>query len=74
MYFSFHPLKTITTGEGGMVTTNSKKIYDIIKVSRSWHDGKSPWDYDVHYKGLNFRLMIFNHIWDFFSLKELIYF
>ena len=25
--FSFHPVKTITTGEGGIVTTNSKKFY-----------------------------------------------
>ena len=25
--FSFHPVKTITTGEGGMITTNSKKFY-----------------------------------------------
>ena len=26
--FSFHPVKTITTGEGGIITTNSKKIYE----------------------------------------------
>ena len=24
--FSFHPVKNITTGEGGMVTTNNKKL------------------------------------------------
>ncbi len=28
--FSFHPRKIITTGEGGMITTNNKKINDII--------------------------------------------
>ena len=33
--FSFHPLKTITTGEGGAVTTNSKKIDINIKQLRS---------------------------------------
>ena len=36
--FSFHPLKTITTGEGGAVTTNSKKLikklnnYDLTEL------------------------------------------
>ena len=31
--FSFHPVKTITTGEGGVITTNSKKIYqNLIKL------------------------------------------
>ena len=33
--FSFHPLKTITTGEGGMITTNSKKIFDKCKIFRN---------------------------------------
>jgi perosamine synthetase len=32
--FSFHPRKSITTGEGGMVVTNSKKIAEQIKVLR----------------------------------------
>ena len=25
--FSFHPVKTITTGEGGVITTNSKELF-----------------------------------------------
>ena len=29
--FSFHPVKTITTAEGGLVTTNNKKIDDKAK-------------------------------------------
>ena len=29
--FSFHPVKSITTGEGGVITTNNKKIYDKLK-------------------------------------------
>lgn len=33
--FSFHPVKTITTGEGGIVTTNSKKIFLKLKRLRS---------------------------------------
>ena len=33
--FSFHPVKTITTGEGGVVTTNSKKIYEKLIILRN---------------------------------------
>lgn len=33
--FSFHPVKTITTGEGGMVTTNSWKLYQKLIVLRN---------------------------------------
>ena len=33
--FSMHPLKTITSGEGGIVTTNNIKIAENIKLFRS---------------------------------------
>ena len=33
--FSFHPVKAITTGEGGMVTTNNKKFADQMRLLRS---------------------------------------
>lgn len=33
--FSFHPVKSITTGEGGAVTTNDKDIYERLKLLRS---------------------------------------
>ena len=33
--FSFHPLKTITTGEGGAVTTNNPKLAKTISLLRS---------------------------------------
>lgn len=33
--FSFHPVKHITTGEGGMVTTNSKELYQRLLLFRS---------------------------------------
>lgn len=33
--FSFHPRKSITTGEGGMVTTNDKEINDRVRMLRS---------------------------------------
>ena len=55
--FSFHPLKTITTGEGGAITTNSKKLSDKLYLLRSLgikKKIKKHWDYDVIYKGFNF--------------------
>ena len=33
--FSFHPRKNITTGEGGLVTTNNKKIAEVLKSLRN---------------------------------------
>lgn len=33
--FSFHPVKHITTGEGGMITTNNKEIYETLLLLRS---------------------------------------
>ena len=40
--FSFHPVKPITTGEGGMITTNSKKIYDNLLLYRTHGIHKNP--------------------------------
>lgn len=56
--FSLHPLKTITTCEGGIVTTNSKKISEKIKLYRSHGILRNEkfWEYDVKYSGFNFRL------------------
>ena len=33
--FSFHPIKNITTGEGGAITTNSKRLYNILMQLRN---------------------------------------
>lgn len=63
--FSFYPTKNITTIEGGMVITNSKKIAKEIQSSRNHGLTKSlsqrfsrgkPWDYDVITPGYNYRL------------------
>lgn len=50
--FSFHPVKTITTGEGGMVTTNDPKLYERLKRFRNSGIVKpeghpEPWYYEV---------------------------
>ncbi len=33
--FSFHPVKSITTGEGGLITTNNKRIFEKALLFRS---------------------------------------
>jgi len=65
--FSLHPVKIITTGEGGVVTTNNKKIYKKIKSLRSHgivkkiskkspEDKKRPWMFYQTSLGLNYRM------------------
>ncbi len=55
--FSLHPLKTITTGEGGIVTTNLKSLDNKIKSLRSHGIQKiNLWFYNVYFNGLNLRL------------------
>jgi len=63
--FSFHPLKTVTTGEGGIITTNSKKIYEKLKLLRSHGISKTlskseikkkPWFYKMSCLGFHYRL------------------
>jgi len=63
--FSFYPTKNMTTAEGGMVITNSKKIADKIRQLRSHGMSKSlkdryskgyPWIFDITEPGYNYRL------------------
>lgn len=72
--FSLHPVKTITTGEGGVVTTNNLKFYNIIQQTRSLgiiRDKKKHWEYDVRNLGLNFRLNEFQSILGTSQLKKI---
>lgn len=60
--FSFHPLKTITTGEGGAVSTNSKNFYNKMRLFRSHgieRIKKQHWKYNIKNLGLNLRLTDF---------------
>lgn len=60
--FSFHPVKTITTGEGGAVTTNNKIYYKKISVLRS-HGiirKKNYWKYDLKNPSYNYRISDIN--------------
>jgi UDP-4-amino-4,6-dideoxy-N-acetyl-beta-L-altrosamine transaminase len=50
--FSFHPIKSITTGEGGAITTNDESLYRKLKILRSHGNTKDP--SEVVYKDLAF--------------------
>lgn len=51
--FSLYPTKNMTTGEGGMITTNSQEIYDNCNLIRA-HGSKVKYYHDV--LGFNFRM------------------
>lgn len=58
--FSFHPVKTITTGEGGAVTTNDADLAARLRRFRSHGIVGRPdlggWAYDIEELGYNYRL------------------
>ncbi|MGE7836039.1 UDP-4-amino-4,6-dideoxy-N-acetyl-beta-L-altrosamine transaminase [Viridibacillus arvi] len=63
--FSFHPVKHITTGEGGIITTNSKEYYEklmqfrshgITRNSNLLTENHGPWYYDMQFLGYNYRM------------------
>ena len=65
--FSFHPVKSITTGEGGIITTNNKKIYEKLISLRSHGIERdqnklnkknffSPWYYEMQKLGFHYRI------------------
>jgi dTDP-4-amino-4,6-dideoxygalactose transaminase len=61
--FSLHPVKTITSAEGGLVTTNNKFLYEKIISLRSHGINKnkdSHWKYDIKRIGFNYRLSDLN--------------
>ena len=61
--FSLHPLKPITTGEGGIVTTNNNQLAKKIKNFRSHGIIKNQnfhWQYNIVASGYNYRLSDIN--------------
>lgn len=72
--FSLHPLKTITSGEGGIITTNNNKIAKNIKLFRSHgisRNKKQYWKYDVLKHGFNYRLSDINCALGLSQLKKI---
>lgn len=64
--FSFHPVKIITTGEGGMILTNNENLYEKLKLYRSHgitrnpalmtHEPDGAWYYQQIDLGFNYRM------------------
>jgi len=71
--FSFHPIKHITTGEGGVILTNDKKIYQAASNLR--HHGivrnSGRWGYDIPQIGFNYRITDFQCALGISQLKKL---
>ena len=69
--FSFHPAKHITTGEGGMITTANKDLYEKLLRLRTHGMLRDPalmneqhggWYYEIHEEGYNYRLTDFQAV------------
>ncbi len=83
--FSFHPVKTVTSGEGGAVTTNSEELYkklilahthgithDEELMEEAVHEG--PWYYEQTSLGYNYRMTDFQAALLLSQLKRLEFF
>jgi dTDP-4-amino-4,6-dideoxygalactose transaminase len=66
--FSFHPVKHIACGEGGMITTNDEKIFKRLLLLRTHgitkdpallHENHGGWFYEMQELGYNYRLTDF---------------
>jgi dTDP-4-amino-4,6-dideoxygalactose transaminase len=72
--FSLHPVKTITSGEGGLVTTNNKVFYNRIVSLRSHGINKHKnfhWKYNLSKPGFNYRLSDMNCALGLGQLKKI---
>ncbi len=67
--FSFHPVKHIAAGEGGMITTNDRSLYEMLLRLRTHGITKEPellienhgaWYYEMQELGYNYRLSDIN--------------
>lgn len=77
--FSFHPVKHIATGEGGMVTTNDKELFDRLSLLRTHgitknpaclHENHGEWYYEMQELGYNYRLTDFQAALGLSQLKR----
>ncbi|MBU1924141.1 MAG: DegT/DnrJ/EryC1/StrS family aminotransferase, partial [Candidatus Omnitrophica bacterium] len=82
--FSFHPVKSITTGEGGAITTNNKKLYEKLMMLRSHGITKDSskfkvkrpkaqggWYHEMQCLGFNCRITDFQCALGISQLKKL---
>ncbi|MDE1919364.1 MAG: UDP-4-amino-4,6-dideoxy-N-acetyl-beta-L-altrosamine transaminase [Patescibacteria group bacterium] len=63
--FSFHPVKSITTGEGGVIVTDNERYCRLLKLFRSHgitrdahfvKESEGPWHQEMHALGENYRI------------------
>jgi perosamine synthetase len=64
--FSFHPVKHVTTGEGGVIVTDSEQYYERLLLFRSHgitrnkemmeNNSEGDWYYEMHELGYNYRM------------------
>lgn len=78
--FSFHPVKHITSGEGGIITTNNKNYYDKLLMFRSHGitrdvdkmvENHGPWYYEMQFLGYNYRMTDFQAALGVSQLKKI---
>lgn len=78
--FSFHPVKHITTGEGGAAVTDNKELYEKLSLLRTHGIDKnamdrygpdSLWAYDMKYLGRNYRITDFQAALGISQLRKL---
>lgn len=79
--FSFHPVKSITTGEGGAVLTNNKEFYEKLLIFRNHgitkqkekliNKNEGSWFYEMQELGFNYRITDFQCALGISQLKKL---
>jgi perosamine synthetase len=77
--FSFHPVKHITTGEGGMILTDNADFAAKMKTFRNHgittdyrqREEKGSWFYEMEYLGYNYRITDFQCALGISQLKKL---
>ena len=78
--FSFHPVKHITTGEGGAITTDNEEFYKKMKIFVTHGITKDPallqrndgpWYYEMQELGFNYRLTDFQCALGLSQLKKI---
>lgn len=78
--FSFHPIKHITTGEGGVIVTDNKEYFEKLKIFRNHGivkdkkklmDIGEDWYYEMQYLGYNYRMTDFQAALGISQLKKI---
>lgn len=79
--FSFHPVKPVTTGEGGVIVTNNKEYYEKLLLFRAhgithtfYSEEQGGWYYEMVDLGYNYRMTDIQAALGISQMKKLDYF